>query len=125
LVPAVGDPGEGAIIIDQEGKATLEALGAEGALWRNEVALRDVFTGSKPRSKKLTMPLLIGVADHDRVAPAAAAWRAARRAPRGEIRRYPVNHFAVYHGAVRKQVIADQLDFLRAHLWSPEQGSLL
>ena len=29
---------------------------------------------------------------------------------------YPVNHFAMYHGAVRDRVAADQLAFLRYHL---------
>ena len=95
------------------------ARGLEGvdpsriALWGTS------FSGSHVIAIAATDPRIAAL-----VAQVAAAWRAVRRAPRGEIRRYPVNHFAVYHGEAREKVIADQLDFLRTHLLSPEQGSL-
>jgi hypothetical protein len=116
LRPVVGGRGEGAIIVDAQAESTLRTLGGSSSLWRNEVALRGIFTGSQPRPGKVAMPLLICVADQDRLAPPAAAIRAARRAPRGQLRRYPVGHFEFYLPPIRDEVIADQVDFLRTHL---------
>jgi alpha-beta hydrolase superfamily lysophospholipase len=38
------------------------------------------------------------------------------RAPKGQVRRYPGSHFQLYHGPLYEQVVADQLEFLKAHL---------
>jgi hypothetical protein len=59
------------------------------------------------------------VADHDRETPADFAARVVERAPRGELRRYAASHFEMYHGETFKQVLADQVDFLRTHLLAP------
>ena len=40
----------------------------------------------------------------------------AERAPRGELRRYPGDHFDFYRDPLRQQVLADQIDFLRTHM---------
>jgi hypothetical protein len=51
----------------------------------------------------------------DSVAPAGPTLRYARRAPRSEVIRYPVGHFAIYQGEPFEQAIGDQLDFLQCH----------
>jgi hypothetical protein len=56
------------------------------------------------------MPLLMCVCDTDATTPPAPAVKAAERAPRGELRRYPYGHFDIYHDPQAK---ADQVAFLQ------------
>lgn len=120
LVPIVGDPGQTALFTGPEVKIALEAKGLEGSLWRNQFAPRFVF--ALPRyapgrlAERLGMPLLVCVADRDRETPADFAARVVARAPRGELRQYAASHFEMYHGETFKQVLADQVHFLRTHL---------
>ena len=65
---------------------------------------------------KVQCPILFCVCDNDTVAPADATLRHAAKAPRGEIRRYPVGHFDIYIGEQFETVISDQLTFLRTHV---------
>jgi hypothetical protein len=67
---------------------------------------------------RLMMPLLVCVADDDTAASVPLAVRAARQAPRGELRRYPGTHFGAYLGEVFERMVADQVAFLRRHLSS-------
>lgn len=92
-------------------------------------ALRDALRGLLRRSLfsliryrpdalagRLTMPLLMCVADGDTAASVPLAIRAARQAPRGELRRYPGGQLAAYLGDVFEQMVGDQTDFLRRQL---------
>jgi dienelactone hydrolase len=123
LVPIVGEPGQTALFTGPEVKAALEAKALEGSRWRNQFAPRFIF--ALPRyalgrlAERLGMPLLVCVADHDRETPADFAARFVERAPHGELRRYAASHFEMYHGETFKQVLADQVDFLRTHLLAP------
>ena len=63
------------------------------------------------------MPLLVCIAEGDEATPEAKTRPIAERAPRGELRRYPGDHFAFYQdGEVRRQALADQIEFLRKHV---------
>jgi fermentation-respiration switch protein FrsA (DUF1100 family) len=135
LVPIVGEPGQTALFTGPEVREALEAKGLEGSLWRNEFAPRFVFALPRYRpgrvANRLEMPLLVCAADGDRETPADFAARVVERAPRGELRRYPANHFEMYHGEMLRRVIADQLEFLERHLqpairsaWEPRGGDL-
>lgn len=116
LARVVGYPGDAAVFTEPAARDAFAALGGEAAGWRNAFAPRFVF--GLPRyqagtAERLAMPLLVCVADDDREAsPRFAAW-IAERAPQGELRRYPVGHFAVYVEPTRTQAIADQIAFLR------------
>lgn len=68
------------------------------------------------RAAKIACPVLFCVCDGDSVAPAAATLRHARRAPRGEIRRYADGHFDIYVGDAFERVVRDQIDFLCRHV---------
>ena len=63
------------------------------------------------------------VADFDTAGSVKLAVRAARIAPRGELRRYAVSHFAVYAGNVMEQLLADETAFLSAHLLEDDRTS--
>jgi fermentation-respiration switch protein FrsA (DUF1100 family) len=120
LLPAVGGRGDVAAMPDPEAEQGFRAIVAPGSLWRNEFAARLMLTLPVYRpgtaSERLGMPLLVCVADADRTTPPGRAVRAAQRAPRGELRRYPGNHFEVYLGDTFEQVVTDQVDFLGRHV---------
>jgi uncharacterized protein len=119
MVPVVGAPGEVAVLTAPEAAPGMRALVSRDSLWRNEVTARTLLTmplyRPAPRADHLGMPVLVCVADADRITPPGPAVRMADRAPRGELRRYPVGHFEVYLGETFQQVIGDQIGFLRRH----------
>jgi pimeloyl-ACP methyl ester carboxylesterase len=92
--------------------------------WVNQVAARIGlhvgFYRPGRLAAELRCPTLWCVADHDSLCPADATVKLARGAARGEIKRYPTGHFDVYVGDTWEQVIGDQIDFLRRHLFTPE-----
>ena len=60
----------------------------------------------------------------DRIAPPAAARKAARRAGYwAQLREYPADHLDFYDGPWQQRVLADQLDFLERDL-APPHGNL-
>ncbi|HEX4304888.1 MAG TPA: hypothetical protein VHZ54_02520 [Solirubrobacterales bacterium] len=68
------------------------------------------------RARDVRCPILFCVCDGDSVAPARATFRHAAKAPWGTVLRYPVGHFDIYVGDYFERVVADQLDFLTAHV---------
>lgn len=118
-VPAVGKPGEVAVMTAPEAEPGMRSMVAAGSRWRNEVTARTVLTlpmyRPAPRSANLGMPVLVCVADGDPITPPDPAVRMAERAPRGELVRYPGGHFGIYEGETFERVVADQVDFLRRH----------
>jgi fermentation-respiration switch protein FrsA (DUF1100 family) len=121
LVPVVAQAGRVAVFTEPDARATFEALGDEATGWRNELAPRFVF--ALPRyvagtAERLTMPLLMCLADHDLQASSRFAAGVAAKAPHADIRHYPLGHFDVYTGQPFDQISDEQLTFLRTHLLS-------
>ena len=120
LIPLVAAPGTVAAFTDPAARAALATLAAGAPSWRNAFAARAIFALLRYRpgefADRLAMPLLVCIAEQDTAGSVALAVRAAERAPRGTLRRHPVGHFAVYLGAVRDRLIADETAFLRAQL---------
>jgi len=114
LAPAVGDPGTYAAMTEPDAKPGFQALVPPESLWRNEFAARLMlrFPLYRPglKTPELTMPLLICVCENDTTTPPGPTIKAAERAPRGELRRYPYGHFDIYNDP---KVKADQVEFLR------------
>lgn len=115
LVPVIGSPGEFAAMTEPEAKPIADAV-TEGTKWRNEFAPRTAF--QMPRYKEgtaegLSMPVLFCIAERDVQASPEFAAEIAGRAPRGEVRLYPVGHFGLYAGEMRNRTSSDQLEFLR------------
>jgi len=114
LAPAVGEPGTLAAMTEPDAKPGFDAIVPPESLWRNEFAarlmLRFPFYRPGLKSQQLTMPLLVCVCENDTTTPPASTIKAAERAPRGELRRYPYGHFDIYNDP---KVKADQIDFLR------------
>jgi uncharacterized protein len=114
LAPAVGEPGTLAAMTEPDAKPGFDAIVPPESLWRNEFAARLMlrFPFDRPgiKSQQLMMPLLVCVCENDTTTPPASTIKAAERAPRGELRRYPYGHFDIYNDP---KVKADQVDFLR------------
>ncbi len=121
-IPMLGALGEVAVTTTPQAQEHIATLSGEtrGSLWRNEVAPRGLFGMMRYRpgdeALRLGMPVLVCVAERDLETPEERARQIAERAPRGELRRYPVSHFDFYRDPVRQRVLVDQIDFLRTHL---------
>jgi pimeloyl-ACP methyl ester carboxylesterase len=119
-VPLVGRPGELAAMTTPDAEAGYRAMFPDDLDWDDDVAarifLRVPLYRPGRRSGRIRCPLLVGVADEDTLTPPGPAVRAAERAPKGELRRYPVGHFDVYDGPWFERVVEDQVEFLTRHL---------
>ncbi len=120
LVPLAGPLGSGAVVSGPGALEGLARLVPEGVTWRNEVAPRVVLQMAKDRPMKdasrITAPLLVCVATHDRITPPGPARQVAADAPRGELREYDTDHMDAYHPPWRERIVADQIEFLTVHL---------
>ena len=78
---------------------------------------------SAASAAKVRAPMLVQIADFDRSAPPYAALKAAVKA-RAQVRHYPCDHFDVWPGKERFDlVVAHQAAFLRRVLAPVEQVS--
>lgn len=114
--PIVGPPGTLAAMASPDAEPGYRAMYPEGFAWGNEVAAR-VFLATAMYSPgraaaRVRCPLLVQVAARDAVTPPEPAERAARRAIRGKLVRYPIGHFDIYVGEAFERAVADQLAFL-------------
>jgi uncharacterized protein len=103
LASAVGAPGTLAAMTEPDAKPGFEAIVPPNSRWRNEFAarlmLRFPFYRPGLKTARLTMPLLVCVCANDTTTPPGSTIKAAQRAPRGELRRYPYGHFDIYSGS--------------------------
>ncbi|EKL8567091.1 alpha/beta hydrolase [Pseudomonas aeruginosa] len=119
-VPVAGRPGDTALMTTPDSWDGYHGLIPLGAHIRNEAPARfalDIvryFPGRK--TPQIQAPVLFCVCDPDSVAPAKRTLEHARRAPRGEIKRYSYGHFDIYVGKAFEQVVRDQIDFLQCHV---------
>ena len=113
-----GAPDETAVFSAPELKPRFETLEQRSKSWRNAFTPR--FYLGLPRyqpglMEKVTMPLLVCVADREVYSNPEFQVKLAGLAPRGELIRYPGDHFDFYH-AIFEQVIRDEIEFLQRHL---------
>ena len=114
LISAAGAPGSFAAMTEADALPGFTAIVAPESLWRNEIAARVMLTMPLFRpvrlADRLQMPVLFCVCDADTTTPPESTYKAAGRAPRGQLRCYPYGHFAIYNDP---QVKIDQVEFLR------------
>ncbi|GAA3527829.1 alpha/beta fold hydrolase [Aeromicrobium panaciterrae] len=119
-IALAGDPGDKALMTAPDAKSGYFALVPKGGTLINEVAARVVptITAYRPgrSAKKVALPILFCVCDHDSVAPPKQTLEYARTAPKGEIKSYDFGHFDIYLGEAFETAVADQLEFLIRHL---------
>ena len=67
-------------------------------------------------AEQISCPILYQVGEHDALTPPGPALEAAARAPRAEVRRYPIGHFDIYTGEWFERAVGEQIEFLVRHL---------
>lgn len=123
-VPSVAAPGRRGVMTTPDALAGMTRLIDESGLrvgdYRADVAARIVLKiglYSPGRSAaSVECPALVQIVEDDAVTPRRVAESAARRMPRSTVRTYPGGHFDPYVEPLFSTVVADQLDFLRAHV---------
>lgn len=124
-IPVFGPPGQVAAFTGPDSDAWRALFERAGPTWRNEFAPRFLF--GTPRyvqgtAERVRMPLLVCVAERDTDANPELAKEIARKAPRGELRTYPVRHFDVYADPTAQTLLRDQVEFLRRVLLTPSRA---
>jgi pimeloyl-ACP methyl ester carboxylesterase len=119
-VALAGRPGSAALMATADAEPGYLALVPPSLDFTNAVAARVALAITLHRpgraARDVTAPILFSVCDRDTVAPARPTLRHARRAPRGEVLRYPVGHFDIYKGDPFERAVTDQLAFLQRHV---------
>jgi fermentation-respiration switch protein FrsA (DUF1100 family) len=114
-----GRPDEAAVFTDQALKPRFDALMQSGSSWQNRFTPRFYLAPPRYRegtSEGITAPVLMCIAEREVYAnPKFQEW-VGRRIPRGEVTRYPVEHFDFYHGDTFDRVVNDQIAFLKKHV---------
>jgi fermentation-respiration switch protein FrsA (DUF1100 family) len=122
-VPAVGRPGALAAVTSPDALTGLDRITPAETTFKNEVAARfalgTAFYRPGRRAGDLRCPLLVCLADGDRVIPAKPALAMVEAAERGELRRYPFGHYAMYVGDGFERAVRDQTAFLCRALNAP------
>lgn len=121
MVPIAAEPGQPALMSAHDALPGYMALMPKGMKFTNHLAARvipEIVTYRPGRSaSRIKCPILFCVSDTDTVTPAGRTLSLARRAPRGEIKRYVAGHFDFYTGEVFEQLAADQSRFLVKHMF--------
>jgi dienelactone hydrolase len=119
-IKAAGMPYTLAVVNSPDALSGLDRITPPNSKWVNEVharfTLTTTFYSPGRAAKRVRCPMLVCIADGDRVIPAKPAIKMARRAPHATLLRYGFTHFAMYHDDGFDKVVADQAVFLRRHL---------
>jgi uncharacterized protein len=120
MIAAVGPPGSNSVMNTPDAESSFQAITPPGSTWRNEVAARIALHigGYRPgrQAGKIRCPILFCVAEDDDLTAPGLVLKAAKEAPRAEVKRYPIGHFDIYVGEWFERAVADQTDFLKRHL---------
>ncbi len=122
-IALMGQPGSVAMMTTPDAVSGYESiLPADAEGWEPAVPARIMLRigSERPalRAHRVRSPLLVCVCDRDEISPPRPAVRVAEKAPRGEIRRYPIGHFDIFNGRWFEQAVEDQIAFLRRNLLS-------
>jgi dienelactone hydrolase len=115
-IPVAAEPGTLAAFTSPGGAEQMKAIVPDDALWENRFTPRLMLRAPRYRpfadAASIGCPLLVCVCDDDTITPVAPALAGAQRAPRGEVRRYPIGHFDIYLGDWFDRAVTDQTAFL-------------
>jgi pimeloyl-ACP methyl ester carboxylesterase len=117
VVPVTGQPGEHAAMTLPGEADGFAATAGDRSPWRNEISPAVFLTVAMHRpvtqARRLRAPLWVGLGERDVSVSKRAVRQLAERAPRGELHRYPYDHFGAFAGEGPELVAADQVDFLQ------------
>jgi alpha-beta hydrolase superfamily lysophospholipase len=119
-IPIVGEPGTQAMVTVAGALAGWESTVPAGGRFDNRIVAADataLVTASALRAaRNVRAPLLVCACDRETLMNPEYAVRAAHAAPCGVLKRYPSDHFEIYHPPLVDTVLADQISFLQEHL---------
>jgi alpha-beta hydrolase superfamily lysophospholipase len=119
-IPIVGEPGTRAMVTVAGALAGWNSTVPPGARFDNRIAAADatalVTTSVLRAARKVRAPLLVCACDRETLMDPKYSVRVAHAAPSGVLKRYPSDHFEIYHPPLVDTVLADQISFLREHL---------
>lgn len=119
-IPIVGEPGTRAMVTVAGALAGWKSTVPPGARFDNRIAAADatalVTTSVLRAARKVRAPLLVCACDRETLMDPKYSVRVAHAAPSGVLKRYPSDHFEIYHPPLVDTVLADQISFLREHL---------
>jgi uncharacterized protein len=122
-VPVAGSPGTLAALDAPEALPGFQRLGASTG-WRNEVNTSWLFPIAwyRPvrRAARIQAPVLLQLGERDGIVPLPAIVKTAARTRRGELVRYPIDHFQCFWPEHIDHVVDDELSFLHRHLLASE-----
>jgi uncharacterized protein len=123
LVQTAGPPGTPALMNAPDALPGYLGLVPDDVEFTNAVAARVAnripLHHPGRQARRVRCPILFQVCERDSVAPPGPTLRSAARAPRGEVLRYPAGHFDIYHDALLRQALDDDVAFLRRHVPPP------
>jgi len=118
-VPAAGPAGARALFDEPEALPGFERLAVPNG-WHNEVTVDYAGMPALYRpvrhASRIRAPLLVQLGERDAMAPRRAVEMSAERAPHGELKRYPIDHFGCFWSEHIDNVAGDQIGFLHRHL---------
>ena len=126
-VPVTAPPGgRAAMTLPGEADGFARAV-APGSPWRNRISpavfLSVATIRPVTKAQRLTCPVWVGLGERDVSVSAKAVVRLAERAPRGELHRYPYDHFDPFVGEGPQRIAADQAAFLERTVLAGEAAA--
>jgi pimeloyl-ACP methyl ester carboxylesterase len=119
-VPAVGHPGDDAMLSTEGAYEGFMALVPPDARFENRCAARIALTipfyNPIRFAARIRCPTLIVAAVHDELIPIRAVRETARRIRDGRLVELDCRHFDAYQGAWFERAVSEQLGFLAKHL---------
>jgi alpha-beta hydrolase superfamily lysophospholipase len=118
--PVAAPPGRLAFFDEPEALPGFERLAAPNG-WQNEASMAWWEVPRSPyrpfrEASRIGAPVLVQLGERDAMAPRRAVELSAARAPRGELRRYPIDHFGCFWPEHIDELADDQVEFVRRHL---------
>lgn len=116
-IPIVGPPGSTAALTSPDSLDGYSSIA--GPTFRNALDARSILSILVNRplrlARRVTVPTMLVIAEHDTIAPPAAVERVGRSV-RGRVEklRLPVGHFDIYLGQPFERSVAAQVAFLRS-----------
>lgn len=115
-VPATGEPGDLALVTNDEAAVRYMGLVPDGHEFDQRVAARLIFRVALytpgRHLKRLGVPVLMQIGLRDRTTPAKPALKHAKRSTTATVRTYDVGHFEPYTGDKFETFVAEQIAFL-------------
>jgi hypothetical protein len=125
-VPVAGPPGSLAATVAREALPGFTRLAA-GNGWHNEISSSGLFAVARYRpvrqAHRIATPVLLQLGERDAMVPPAPIEKTAARVPRGELLRYPIDHFQCFWPEYLDHVATDQIAFLSNHLLAQQPRS--